>query len=176
MTSLSDVCRISSDTCIWHENHIEVNTNMTCKFEVKQETNQRVKTIRKIFDQGVRFDWFDTSFLMTTTTQELQLQSTHYDSVRPDAVGPPTLTVSMITDGDDETNIEWDILSSSGWCFTGISGLLKLWAVCITPDSWIEPKTTTTYLISSNLVLRTSNRSEERRVGKECRSRGSPYQ
>ena len=155
MTSLSDVCRrrISSDTCIWYENHIEVNTNMTHKFGVKQDANQRVKTIRKIFDQGVRLIWYIISDdHYHTRAPALPVPSIHYDSVRP-----PTLIVSMITDGDDETNREWDILSSSGWCFTGISGLLKLWAVCITPDSWIEPKTTTTYLISSNLVLQTSN-------------------
>src|SRR3989442_10811972 len=41
------------------------------------------------------------------------------------------------------------------------------------PGYWIDPKTNNAYFVVAQYPEQ--NRSEERRVGKECRSRWSPY-
>src|SRR5215218_10864583 len=59
-------------------------------------------------------------------------------------------------------------------CVTGVQTcalLISAWRATeptSTPDSWIST-------VTASPTLRAGSRSEERRVGKECRSRWSPY-
>ena len=50
-------------------------------------------------------------------------------------------------------------------------------AILVTQKTWVEPDSTKERLIEQFLAARQilAERSEERRVGKECRSRWSPY-
>ena len=45
-------------------------------------------------------------------------------------------------------------------------------AKILTPQGWLKDGSV---IIRDNKILEVTNRSEERRVGKECRSRWSPY-